>query len=996
MKILWRKINLMFYIIFYLLFYSWIYSFLLGPGIWEYGDMMFPPNVDQLRIWEKLTTHAWFDQEFLGFSVVTDQGVPRISYVLILELLYAIIGNPSLVQYFWWVIMSTIASIAMYYMVQQLLRDSLASFLSSILYGLNPWLIDSMAFPLIIQAYAFSPLLILAFIKLLHSNHYIKKIFYAYIFTCTYFFIMVSVHMVWLNIILLSIYIIFYILSTKVSISSIKNIILSLSILSISMISILSFYILPSVIVLLKGSPSIVDAYSRFASPSVGSFYGADLTVVNVIRQLGFHDSRFKGNVLGSSLSLAPPPGWTFLSFVIPLLWTVPLINFKRHAKNTKLIIMYFYIILLIGIFLASSPKIMDGVLFNIVLYRLPLMNDPHYYGYLISYSNSVITGYALSIILQKVIYTKKIKNNAYIKFIISLLVFLIILFNIYLNYPIFYLHVLHIYDFRFLEISYPPIEYSDVANYINSHSSDDYRILILPPVVSIKHNWAPYFYYFSLDVYLFNPSSYGRWILEATPSMSINFSSLVNYLLMNYLTDKVAKILSLAATSRIIVFNDTESMYPYISNPKTYLYLNTLFKQQGIQLEKQINNIYIFRVQNNLTLPHIYATNFVLLTNLTIENALLFSELTYNFNDTIAILNTNRTLPCITSYFINWNNVVDISFSNKSLKDMRRFVEIFGARNWNETKEGLIYNTSLPIPSKYIINLYLNRSYYMIKVNSSVFTKQGLIGVIFGFKDNDNWYSVELRGYQDSVAIVQSVNGTLKVLAITKYNVIPKINYEILIKVVGNLVHVYINDNKVLTVTLSSFATGKIGLMGYIGKVVYYNLSLLEPYLIKSNIIFDCNSNRNLNTINRTTLNYKKISPALYIVHVRATKPFLLVFSESYNPLWHAYIISSDISMENKNIISYMFILFNIIFINKHSINTHIIVNGYANAFYVNRTGDLYIAVLYEPEIYLYIGYLISAVSFSIYTIFLFKFIILKIPQSLRIFYKTKRLPSI
>ena len=81
--------------------------------------------------------------------------------------------------------------------------------------------------------------------------------------------------------------------------------------------------------------------------------------------------------------------------------------------------------------------------------------------------------------------------------------------------------------------------------------------------------------------------------------------------------------------------------------------------------------------------------------------------------------------------------------------------------------------------------------------------------------------------------------------------------------------------------------------------------------------------------------ISYQKIDPTKYTVKVNASKPFMLSFAESYDPLWVAYVNGEKI----------------------HSIPLYGVING----FYINQTGYLEITIEYEPQRWFNLGCIIS-----------------------------------
>ncbi len=86
----------------------------------------------------------------------------------------------------------------------------------------------------------------------------------------------------------------------------------------------------------------------------------------------------------------------------------------------------------------------------------------------------------------------------------------------------------------------------------------------------------------------------------------------------------------------------------------------------------------------------------------------------------------------------------------------------------------------------------------------------------------------------------------------------------------------------------------------------------------------------------NKINLSYKMISPTKYIVNVNSVKPGIIVFAERYDEGWNL----SDFD------------------------NNHFKVNGYANGWYLNKTGKYNLVLEYQPQKYFYYGLLISLIT--------------------------------
>ena len=84
--------------------------------------------------------------------------------------------------------------------------------------------------------------------------------------------------------------------------------------------------------------------------------------------------------------------------------------------------------------------------------------------------------------------------------------------------------------------------------------------------------------------------------------------------------------------------------------------------------------------------------------------------------------------------------------------------------------------------------------------------------------------------------------------------------------------------------------------------------------------------------------INFKKISPVKYEVDVvNAEQPYFLVFSESYHPDWTTSVESE-----------------------------HLMINGFANGWYINKTGDYKVSLYFKPQKIYYFGVGVSFLTIT------------------------------
>ena len=141
----------------------------------------------------------------------------------------------------------------------------------------------------------------------------------------------------------------------------------------------------------------------------------------------------------------------------------------------------------------------------------------------------------------------------------------------------------------------------------------------------------------------------------------------------------------------------------------------------------------------------------------------------------------------------------------------------------------------------------------------------------------------------------------------------------------------------------------------------------------------------------NPASLAFEEVNPTKYVVKVEiANQPFLLIFSESYDPQWHAYL-STD-NLEEKTAVNYPFDNvtefvadakltpqdISYLFGKPVAQLSHVTINGFANAWYVNpaqfnnTSGSFTITLYYLPQSYDYLGLLVSSLTLIAAVVFL------------------------
>jgi len=158
---------------------------------------------------------------------------------------------------------------------------------------------------------------------------------------------------------------------------------------------------------------------------------------------------------------------------------------------------------------------------------------------------------------------------------------------------------------------------------------------------------------------------------------------------------------------------------------------------------------------------------------------------------------------------------------------------------------------------------------------------------------------------------------------------------------------------NLMLGESILSKGNHTMALMNYVDLNIspgYQNIASI--FLIKS---------KPANQTTNAGITFEKINPTKYIVHVNASQPFFLVFSESYHEDWIANADGQEVPNEY-----------------------HFTVNGYANAWYLNKTGSYNVTLEFWPQRLFYIGAAISIATFTICMVYLGKDQIKTLPQTI------------
>jgi hypothetical protein len=95
------------------------------------------------------------------------------------------------------------------------------------------------------------------------------------------------------------------------------------------------------------------------------------------------------------------------------------------------------------------------------------------------------------------------------------------------------------------------------------------------------------------------------------------------------------------------------------------------------------------------------------------------------------------------------------------------------------------------------------------------------------------------------------------------------------------------------------------------------------------------------LTNCSNPTISFERVNPTEYVVHVNASTPFILVFTEGFDQQWKAYVAGEESSL-------------------------HMVVNVCSNAWVLNKTGQYDVRIEYVQQDLLVVGTVLSISAFA------------------------------
>lgn len=805
-------------------------------------------------------------------------------------------------------VLFTLSGLSMYYLSSTLFNKNqrIITLTSSLFYMMNPYaLTDVWGTGLwgIIFAYPLYPFMLALFIKGLNTGKYKYLLFI--LFSWLIFSVAANHPAFVISIWLLQFsYLIFFIFYNKQEKEKVVRGIQFTVLL-------LMFWLLTNIWWILPTLPFVKEEIvaAKLSGDPLNIFLDKSgyTSLLNVLRLLGawqLYVRNPSGPYYSWSLAYFTIP-FVVLSFLLPILGFVALL---LKPKNRHVI--YFTTLSVLVLFLLKGANFPLGI-FNIWLFEnIPFAGAfrSHYekLGMILALSYAFLIGVALNelYLLVKNKALNRIKQESVKKSISATLVITILLL----------IEVIYVFPFWTGDVIYPggnvipsfrlqvPPYYHEASDWFKDQSGD-FRIFYLPGLAPLgpAYSWEHgYFGSDPLDQYFFPDKGIIGFGLSRNTAVDDFQRKIINSLSENA-PISVGKVLALANIRYVLLHNDFNLRYSPTTPPERFRIV--LNDQKSIHFEKSFGQLDFYK--NAFWKPlHIYATS----------NGIMVHR---SLDDMIKVVERDDFLPGESVLFLSsQNDVHELSNIPLQIVEFNITLAVYDGStnpaNWTSI-------ATEPYVAKYysgwkgVISTDGNGDPDMLifpSLNDSAYT--------FPPQSPDGW---------------NAYNSTL-VYLIADDN--PREIYSIVTdgKPATDIVGVWWESDwmgmgtKPITYPIV-IPPHQRAIIQINHKADTVNLLIEPPYFEISSVI------------NKPSISYRKINPTKYIVRINASDPYFLVFSESYHKDWIAYVDGQQISNEY-----------------------HFMANGYANAWYINKTGTYNITLEFQQQKLFYVGSATSIVT--------------------------------
>lgn len=919
----------------------------------------------------------------------------------------------------WFYLLFVSAGFSMYFLSTTVYKGKyrqLVGLVSAIFFMFNPYTIISVV-PQMWLYIIFLPLILGLFIKGLQEKKGIKYIIgFCLIWALTITSDYTNPKFLLFDLLPLLLYLFLYLLYHRSKVV-VKGALRFTGLLSAVWLGLNAYWLMPTISSLGDVIASPLGAYSAIGTSRLSNYALSSAPLSGAFRLLGFWS--LNANYEGLPYAYWAPTYNTALFIVIGFL--IPILAFAFLLRRPTNLKKFFFVILAIaGLFMMNGSIPPLGWINTFLATHVPIWVDvfssPYMFGGMYV---AIAFAFLLAIFIPDLLDSKLIKKffafrkGPPFKYLLTgLILFLII--GLY-AFPLWDGEVIYPGNSLMASNRYQiPSYYNDAKAWLSADSSD-FRIFALPySIIGYgAYNWAPAGFNGPDPTELL----LGRSLIAGLTGQGLGLEAAQGF--VNGSGVGVAKLLALMNVKYVIVHNDAAWSYIIGNNwyvsPTPNQIKTTLNNQTDFTYEKSFGQLDIYL--NNLWAPmRVYdVSSSILLGGSQTQIAEMAEEPDFQINDSILALsnqlnsnqitnlpmdtvfittpNLNMTYTPVSSvvegqrivyslntkvaaearYYSGWKQIIStngigdknmIVFSSPSACPyLSYFPE--GFVNWSSYDSTLVYVAS---SSPLTVNSISADS---VPVESQAWWQTGA-----------SWQSswpiiipadevaiIQVSGNPSSISI-QTGNGTLTIPVADSWKDTPTIldpiqtkistpsvndyliaisksalgNGNLLVKVDNQTLNgnLYENQNSnsnfsyigpfslasgvhTISATMNSVAISRMD------GILLYSLGNGDPFLAADNLL---SSNRP----NSASVSYREINPTLYNVNVNSSNAFYLVFSEAYDKGWVAIIDGQQIPAQD-----------------------HFTANGYANCWYINKTGSYTIKLEFTPQNLFFAGAVVS-----------------------------------
>lgn len=842
----------------------------------------------------------------------------------------------------------TLSGLSMYYMTTALICHKnfkfkrLAGLISGIFYMLNPYVaINIMPLRQVSYIiYALLPLVFSIFVKGLNEKRGIKFAMVTALVTSLATSVYVDPSFIPLTLLPLFIYLLFFILinlKKTVVFSAFKFTTAFLAIWAILNL----YWLIPDVSSYSSELEKVASGYNSIGMSFQSTVQLNSAPILGAIRLLGFWalDSGYKGDPYFTWASTYQNPILIVISFLVPLLTFVALL-LKPKDKH----VLFFTSFTIISLLLVNGSYSPLG---NWIYSSVPLFamffNTPYLrFGMYVTLAYAFLIGYALTELFNRFTsHLKKIRSRK--RKIISGIPIVFALFLIVGVYafPLWTGDVIRPGTAVLQSNRYKmPAYYQDASDWLGTDASD-FKIITLPisKIGYAELKWD-------------NGGYDGPYPAEWLFPKPIITSALAGNGLAGQAIDLITKNSTTAATMLLALMNvkyvlfhkDTNWLYiednpSWISSSPEQLQ-SILDSSDALSLEKTFGELDFYR-NNSWSPMHIYAaTNSILVDGGLSQMIQITERDDFKPDESVLLLSDQLGAEQLSSLPMNLIFIQDQNFTSygtlsNAMHDGRvvyvpTLQPLITARYFSGWKRIISTNgqgdpdmiifqspTSCPyigsFPTNFTSwNAHNSTLVYLTTSNSSFRIDEILTDGNMASDISEIWWETGWMG--------------MSTKPVTYPIIIPP-NQKAIIQI----------NHKAGNVTLRTNPP-------QIKNVLLYSLKNGENFADANNLMSPTQTGN-------TTITYEKINPTKYVVHVNASTPFFLVFSESYHKDWVASIDGQQIPSEH-----------------------HFMANGFANGWYINKTGTYTVTLEFWPQKLFYIGSTISITTLILCVLYISK----------------------